>query len=413
MKVVWIWSLAVILSGASAGASKPAKAPPVIAGKVGLVTRDYVPAGRRNWRGADTQRLHVVVWYPADEGASEIPQLLGPAAAPLFEAGSAMPHAAFKPSLEKFPLILLSPGVPGPAEQMAWLGVALARAGFITAAVDHPGTDALPTVAQSGNAGSGAGDQPQRGSLTAVGYTLWWERATDLSDALDGLLADPELSKYIDRGRVGAAGFSLGGYTVLELAGARTDISQFYDMCRKNGDDAACRVPAGLTFPVSAFTNPDSASQDDSVRSSSGPALNSPEKVLEAVRRGSRESLARSGDSFKDPRVEAVLALAPDYAYTLTPESLRQMRLPVLVVSGAEDRFVPASDTAGVLRGTVRGGKVSVLPGVGHYTFLDDCTAAGKTALPQFCTEGAGVDREAVHQQVGGMAADFFYRALR
>lgn len=410
---VWLPCFVVMLAAFPVWGSAPSKAPPATAGQVGLVTREYVPAGRRNWRGAEVHSLHVVIWYPADESAHEQSQFLGPVAAPLFEAGSVMPHAAFKPSLKQVPLVLLSPGIPGPAEQMAWLGIALARAGFVTAAVDHPGTDALPVAAISGSTVAGSEDQPGRGSLTAAGYTLWWERATDLSDALDGLLADPELSKYIDRGRVGAAGFSLGGYTVLELAGARTDVSQFYDTCRQNGDHAACRVPSGLKFPLAAFSHPVDGGQNSVGRPAAGLAPTTPETVLEAVRRGNRESLARSGDSYKDPRVRAVLALAPEYAFTLTPESLRQVRVPTLVVSGTEDRVVPVSESAGLLRGEIRGGRVNVLPGVGHYTFLDDCTAAGRSVLPQFCTDGAGVDREAVHRQVGGMAVEFLGKALR
>ncbi len=192
--------------------------------KVGTVTREFTPVKPRNWRGAEMHSLHVTVWYPAAESAIETQQFIGAPDRPLFEAGMAMPHASFAPSLEPFPLILLSHGTGGSAAQMAWLGTALARAGFMAAAVDHPGNNA-----QTG--------------YTPAGFLLWWERATDLSDVLDGLLADAQLGPHIDRGRVGAAGFSLGGYTVMELAGARTDISDFYDLCRTKPDQAVCHVP--------------------------------------------------------------------------------------------------------------------------------------------------------------------------
>jgi predicted dienelactone hydrolase len=53
---------------------------------------------------------------------------------------------------------------------------------------------------------------------TVQGFTLWWERAKDLSTVLDDVLADPDFGPHIDRRRIGAAGFSLGGYTVIEFA---------------------------------------------------------------------------------------------------------------------------------------------------------------------------------------------------
>ncbi len=337
--------------------------------KVGMVTRDITPTQHRNWRGAEIHVLHTTVWYPAAESAIETPQMIGAPDKPLFDAGSVTPHASFAPSLAPYPLILLSHGTGGSAEQMAWLGTALARAGFIAAAVDHPGNNAL-------------------GRYTAEGFTLWWERATDLSEVLDGLLADPELAPHIDRGRIGAAGFSLGGYTVLELGGARTDISIVYDFCRKDPQNIVCHVPEMKD-------------------------MGTPQQTLEAVRKTSGESLARSADSFRDPRVRAVFAIAPALVFGMTPESLHAMRLPVEVVVGGADPIAPAAQNADSIRAHVRGARETVLPGVAHYTFLDTCLPAGKQTLPTYCDDPPGVDRAAVHQQVDGMAVQFFERALR
>ena len=341
----------------------------VFTGKVGMVTRDLRPAQRRNWRGAESQVLHTVVWYPALAGAVETPQVIGEPEKPLFEAGSAMPHAGFAPSLQKLPLVLLSHGTGGSAEQMAWLGTALARAGFMAAAVEHPGNNA-------------------QAPYTAEGFILWWERATDVSEVLDGLLADPELGSHVDRDRIGAAGFSLGGYTVLELGGARTDIAALYDLCAQQKENPVCNVPE----------------MHD---------LGSVSQAFASVRKTSGESLARSGDSFRDPRIRAVFGIAPALGFTWTPESLRGMRLPVEVVVGSADTIAPAAENADLVHRAVRGSRETVLPGVGHYTFLDVCTGAGQQASPVYCTDGAGVDRAAVHQQVAGMAVQFFERALR
>jgi predicted dienelactone hydrolase len=342
---------------------------PLPEAKAGLVTRDITPTARRNWRGSPDHTFHVTVWYPAADTAREIPQVIGPPGTPLFEAGNAAPHAPFAPSLEPFPLILLSHGTGGSAQQLAWLGTALARAGFIAAAVDHPGNNAVT-------------------GYTPEGFTLWWERATDLSNVLDGLLADPELAPHIDKDRIGAAGFSLGGYTVLELAGARTDIAALYDLCRKTPNETVCRVPEMKDMPAT-------------------------DQILDTVRKSSGESLARSADSFRDPRIHAVFAIAPAIGFTQTPESLHQIRIPVEIVVGSADPIAPAANNANLIKAHVKGARETILPNVAHYTFLDTCTPEGKSTVPTYCTDPSGVDRNAAHAQVSDMAIQFFAKSFR
>jgi predicted dienelactone hydrolase len=356
------------------------KKPKVVAteaiSRVGVVTRVFHPAAQRNWRGAENKELDAVVWYPAIDTAIETKQIVGPPDSPLFEAGSAMPHAAFAPKLERSPLILLSHGTGGSAIQMAWLGTALARAGYIAVAVDHPGNNS-------------------NAKLTPEGFALWWERATDLSNVLDAMLKDEEFGSRIDATRVAAAGYSLGGYTVMELGGAQTDFDELLQRCRvtpgtdnARSDTAVCHVPEMR-------------------------GMGSVDDILAATRKTSRESLARSGGSFRDPRVKAVFAIAPALGFTQTPESLHAMRVPVEMVVGTEDKIAPAKENAEYLRTNLHGARETVLPGVSHYTFLDTCAAAGKDALPQFCNDAPGVDRDAVHEKVSGMAITFFDRSLK
>jgi predicted dienelactone hydrolase len=379
----------------TAGAAKHPKPQPQSNNRVGVVARVFHPKEMRNWRGAEQKDLRCVVWYPAIDTAVETQQVIGtaqaadppetaadsPAAAigdpaTLFDAGMAAPNAQFAPSLDKFPLVLLSHGTGGSALQMAWLGTALARAGYIAVAVDHPGDNSDAKV-------------------TPEGLALWWERATDLSDVLTGMLADETFGPHIDASRVAAAGFSLGGYAVMELAGARTDISVFFDLCRERPetgkgrpDTAVCHVPEMR-------------------------GMGSVEDILHKVRATSGVSLAKSADSFRDPRVKAVFAMAPAVGFTLTQESLKAIRLPVEIVVGANDRIAPPEDNANWIRENVRGARETILPGAGHYAFLDTCTARGAQELASYCEDSKGIDRAAVHTQVAAMAVTFFDRALR
>jgi predicted dienelactone hydrolase len=350
---------------------------------VGLATRVFHPTQTRNWRRAEHKELRCTIWYPAISTAIETRQTIGPPDAPLFEAGSAAPDAQFEPALRKFPLVLLSHGSGGSAAQMAWLGTALARAGYIAVAVDHPGNNL-------------------REPYTAEGFVLWWERATDLSEVLDGVLADAEIGPHIDPDRIGAAGFSIGGYTAMALGGAQTDVSIVYDLCRE-GTDAGQKPNKGARDADAAVCHTPEMHN-----------MGSPQQLLQAVRKTSGESLARSGDSFQDQRVRAVFAIAPAMGMAFTDESLRAMRLPVEMVVGKEDPIAPARENDDWIRLNVRGARETILPhGVMHYTFLDTCTPDGKSKLTTYCSDNAGVNRDAVHAQVSEMAAKFFDKALR
>ena len=105
---------------------------------------------------------------------------------------------------------------------MIWLAYHLASRGYIAAAVDHHGN----TTAEK--------------QQFAQGATLVWERPKDPSVVLDKLLTDPQFGSHIDADRIGAAGFSLGGYTVIALAGGKFSPDAFDAWCRTDQRDFTC-----------------------------------------------------------------------------------------------------------------------------------------------------------------------------
>jgi predicted dienelactone hydrolase len=335
----------------------------------GQTTRIFEPSHLRNWRGARTEGLNTTIWYPASPDSSERPQLLGPPDAPLFFAGNTALDAALAPRPLKFPVILLSHGTGGSAAQLAWLGTELARHGYIAAAVNHPGNNSLEPY-------------------TAEGFTLWWERATDLSDALDQLILDPTFGPRVDGSRVGAAGFSIGGYTVLALAGARIDQSAFFKFCAANSKKPTCHVPEMHT-------------------------LGDTQQILARTRATSADSLARSGASYRDPRIGAVFAIAPAVGQAFKSDSFRGVAIPISMVVGDLDPIAPAADGAARIKQLDPGATLAILPGVSHYTFLDTCAPAGESTVVPYCQDAPGVDREKVHVEVAGMALQFFANNLR
>jgi predicted dienelactone hydrolase len=251
---------------------------------------------------------------------------------------------------------------------LAWLGEPLAAAGYVVAAANHHGNTA---------------GEPEP---NAAGFLLWWERATDLSRLIDNLLRDAEFGALIDPTRIGAAGFSLGGYTVLVSAGALTSLSLWEDFCRSPRRDNTCVAQPEFPEMLDEFAK---------IRNSS---------VVAA-------SLARHSGSFKDFRIRAVVAISP-VGSMLTEDSLRRLAVPVRLFVGAADVTTPAATNAERLTGLIPKAELTVLPGVAHYTFLAECAPAGRKAQPLLCTDSTGLDRAAVHRTVSADALAFFQKML-
>jgi len=363
-----LFLVAILLSIPSlslASKKEKQKAPPVLS-HVGFSVRQFNAPEGYNWRGSEERTLSAVIWYPSEASADEQDQAIGDP--PLFLAGRAAKDASLAPSFGTYPLIALSHGTGGSALQMAWMGTYLAARGNIVVAVNHPGNNAV------------TGYTPQ-------GFMEAWERAKDVSTVIDGMLADRRFGSKIDRERIGAAGFSLGGYTMLELAGATTDFEGLVGWCEQPEHRASCNPPE----------MPDLVDKFEAMK-------DRPEV---------RQSLQRAADSYRDPRIKAIFAIAPAIARAFHLESLKQIDIPVVIVAGAADSIVPPTENAQVFANNIKGAQLMILPGgVGHYTFLDVGTDLGRSKMPQFFADNPGVDREAVHKQVAEMAGDFFEKQL-
>src|SRR5689334_22880786 len=171
---------------------------PAVTASVGAADRHFIPPEPYNWRGARTHALKTTIWYPASTDVAMTEHEIGPPDSPLFRLGRWSDDA--KPAGGRFPLLALSHGTGGSAQIMSWLARALAARGYIVAAVNHPGNNALE-------------------EYTPEGFLVWWERARDVTAMIDSLLRDRTFGGRVDPGRIGVIGFSLGGYTGIGLAG--------------------------------------------------------------------------------------------------------------------------------------------------------------------------------------------------
>ncbi|HEY5203106.1 MAG TPA: hypothetical protein VIJ63_00710 [Roseiarcus sp.] len=308
--------------------------------------------------------LRITVWYPAAPGAVEAPLDIGPPGKPVFTPGSAAPDAAFEDARPR-PVILFSHGFGGTARLMAWFGTALATHGYVVIAVDHPGNNG-------------------RDPMTIAGAVLSWERPGDLATALDTAKSDPTIGAHLDLNRLGAAGFSAGGFTTLVEAGAHVDFERFLRFCDAHPDDGVCAPQKEFRF-----------SRSDAEAFFAQPAAKS--------------ALAHAKDDLSIPGVKAAFVMAPAIVQSLDPESLKSLRLPVRILLGDADKVAPPATNGEVAAGLIPGAKLTALPHVGHYDFIAECTPAGDAAIPVCPTDAP---RAATHETAINEALAFFNAAL-
>ncbi|WP_028793659.1 alpha/beta hydrolase family protein [Thalassobaculum salexigens] len=335
---------------------------------VGAASGLFLDPTRSDWDGTDPRPIAWTAWYPAAADTPDpAPATTGPH--DLFLAPAVAQGAALSPARARWPVVLLSHGTGGRSEGLAWLGVRLAGAGYVCLGVSHHGNTEI---------------EPYR----AEGFLCWWERPRDLSVALDMLLQDPLFADRLDMDRTVAAGFSLGGYTVLSLAGAVTELARFQDWAQTQPG-----APGGpREFP-------DLSDRFEDLLRRSAPF---------------RASLERQSRSYADPRVRAVVAFAPAPPVRgFRPDSLAGIRLPVSIMVGRADLEAPHEDCALWLRQQNPAFAVELLgETVGHYVFLNEATDFGRAEAPEICLDPPGIDRRAIHDQAAAFAEAHFRRTL-
>ena len=244
---------------------------------------------------------------------------------------------------------------------MAWFGTALARTGYVVIAVDHPGNNGVDP-------------------MTVAGAVMFWERPGDLAAALASAQADPAIAPHLDAARLGVAGFSAGGFTSLATVGGRVDVARLLAFCDAHPDDGVCR-------PQKEFAVEPSQARAFLAR---------PDMVAQAER--SHRELGLAG-------VKAAFVMSPAIIQSFTPESLKRIAVPVAIVLGDADTVAPPQTNGEVAAVLIPGARIQILPGVGHYDFLSDCTHDGDTYVPVCPTR---LPRDPTHQAAIGKALALF-----
>ena len=236
----WAVAALVLVAGAVAAATAPARAEPTPRATPGLQLPE--PAGERpvgvvrleltDRRRADPlaggstfRRLVVQLWYPAATDAGARASYLPPRTGSLLEtaldlpAGTLTPlrtRAAARPSVARgrHPLLLLSHGLGTLSEFHSALSTELASRGYVVAAIAHT-HDAAAVELAGGRVIQGTAPANPTARQRAL---LLGTRIADLRFVLDELVAGSRartglLSGRIATAKVGVLGHSLGGAT--------------------------------------------------------------------------------------------------------------------------------------------------------------------------------------------------------
>lgn len=252
------------------------------------------------------------------------------------------------------PLIVMSHGNGGEFRGHADTARALAQAGFVVAALTHPGDNYR--------------DMSRSTQLTG--------RAPQLSRLIDALTREEFARRagvVIDEDRIGAFGFSAGGFTVTTAIGGVSDLAAIRDHCTAHPDDFACRLAA--LQPIDPQTWRPQA---------------------------------------HDSRIRAAVIAAPALGYAFTPESLQHIGIPVQLWQAGEDQILPSPYNVEPLRERLSGPvDYRRVDGAGHYDFLPPCSPALAAAAPVICTATPGFDRAAFHADFNRDVVRFFQDHLR
>ncbi|MFN7213175.1 MAG: alpha/beta hydrolase family protein [Lysobacteraceae bacterium] len=333
-------------------------------GPVGRMHRAYFDGERANWQGESSRPIAATVWYPAAADSIETDWTVS-----VFRFGRSALDAPFANSPPR-PLILLSHGTGGSAAQLSWLAERLVGEGFLVAGVNHHGNTAAEDRA------------------SPAGFVLPGERARDLSVLIDALLADPAIAPHIDKERIGAAGFSLGGYSALAAVGAHLSFAEHQRRCMGAVDSPACQLPPEAVFNINEL------------------------RALAAQSPAFQAGIARSAQPVTEARIRAVYAIAPALVTLLEPAELAAVNSQVRIVLAEQDRQIPMATTTELLTRGLRQSSQLRIPEAGHYVFLAPCTLRGRMFLAELCRDADGIARGDIHARVGRDAAAFFKAQL-
>jgi predicted dienelactone hydrolase len=311
------------------------------AASLGVRTLEYKDETRK-------RPITIELWYPTEE--------TGP-----FDAAThstwihpqEIRNAKISSKQSKYPLLLMSHGHRGDRRERTWLADALAKEGYIVAAIDHYGDT--------------------KATFNPLLSLCFWNRPLDFSFALDKLLNDLSIQDRIDTAKIGFVGYSLGGMTGLSLAGAQAkNVRAIVLQNIKN-------YGSGIT--------PEMISQID---------------------------FSQSEKNYLEPRIKAILLICPAI-FVYPAESLKQIKIPIGLIAAIGDEVLPHKNHSYQIIKYAIPKKLKVMrKEISHYSFLNRLSEMGKKIFQKHLqADPPCCDRASIHREASLFAIDFFKETLK
>ncbi len=295
--------------------------------------------------GPDGQKLDAAFWYPSSAPAA--PERLGLQDFSVAPNGAVVGH--------DLKLIVLSHGALGSWANNADTAVALARAGFVAAALtfERPlekGAAARPMRIADNDA--------KLQALINFAVTRWRGR------------------RSIDPGRMGAFGFSLGAFTVLTSLGGRPDFRRVEQHCRDEPREWSCTMRDG--------------------------------HHLDVVETG-----AAAGHWIVEPRIKAAVLAAPALGHVFGKQGLAAIVAPIQLWEAGDDRVLAGNSNAeAVLHDLSKRPEFHLVSGADHADFSQPCAPNVEKAAPALCSDASHFDRARFHTEFNASVVAFFQKNL-
>jgi predicted dienelactone hydrolase len=247
------------------------------------------------------------------------------------------------------PLVVISHGTGGSNTDHHDTARALAAAGFVVAAPTHNGDT--------------QGDRSRSMRIT--------ERPAELSRVIDYMIGDWRGHDTVDAARIGAFGFSSGGFTVLAAIGGEPDMTKlarhcaehphFYD-CNLQHQPGVAAAPATLA-PVA-----------------------------------------------HDARIKAAVVAAPALGFAFAPTGLSKVTIPVQLWRAEWDTVLPQPYYAEAVHSLLPKAEYHVVPAAEHFDFMAPCSEMLAKVAPSICV--GSIDRAAFHATFNSDVVRFFRKTL-